>query len=131
MSRRPRPLLLFLILFATACATGGSAPAAGIRQNPYMITSEELQTSPAKNAYELVQFLRPRWLQKQGAYSLRDSGDIVVYLDRTRLGGPESLRQIEVSAVSAMRFYNALDAQALFGLSHNYGAIQVVMERGR
>jgi hypothetical protein len=122
----PPYTLLSLLLLSSACTTARSAPGPGIGRNPNIITAEELQQSPARNAYELVQFLRPRWLQKQGAFSLRDSGDIVVYLDRTRFGGPESLHQIEIGAVSLLRFYNALDAQALFGLSHNYGAIQVV-----
>lgn len=131
MPRFPAFILLGLVLLC-GCASGGSQrPEGRERYNPRVITTEEMQGTTARNAFELVQLLRPGWLQKKGAYSFRNDGDIVVYMDDMRVGGPDALRQIETSALSSIRFLDPVSAQARFGLSHNYGAIQVIARLSR
>lgn len=131
MLRFAAPALLGLFLLS-GCAshTARSSPDPE-RFNSRVISTEEVQSSSARNAFELVQLLRPGWLQKKGAYSFREDGDIVVYLDDMRVGGPDALRQIETTALSSIRFLDPVTAQARFGLNHNYGAIQVIVRRSR
>lgn len=129
MSRSTIAALSLLLL--AACSAGLRNPSRGERYDARVITPEEVRGSQARNAYELVQLLRPGWLQKKGVYSFRDDGDIVVYLDDMRVGGPDALRQIEVTALSSLRFLDPVAAQARFGLSHNYGAIQVLVDHLR
>jgi hypothetical protein len=94
-----------------------------------MIPAEEIRDTRARDAYEIIQFLRPGWLQQRGAYSFRDDGGIAVYLNSVRLPNLEALRDIETAAVVYIRYFDAVAAQFRFGLSHNHGAIQVVTER--
>ncbi|MEP6690063.1 MAG: hypothetical protein ABJD07_02840 [Gemmatimonadaceae bacterium] len=75
--------------------------------------------------YQAIQTLRGTWLSKRGPASINSEGDIIVYLDNNRLGGPRTLRQIDVHAVASARHLSAVEAQALFGLNHPYGAIIV------
>src|SRR5439155_36991 len=56
-------------------------------------------------------------------------GDVVVYLDQSRLGGPETLRTIQVNAATAIRHYSASEAEARFGPGHLHGAIQIITAR--
>jgi hypothetical protein len=96
-----------------------------------VITTEEVRAIHAKDAYEVIQFLRPGWLQRRGAYSFGDDGGIAVYLNGMRLRGIETLREIESGAVTSIRYFDAMAAQFRFGLSHNHGAIQVITERAK
>ncbi|MBV9772981.1 MAG: hypothetical protein JO040_03485 [Gemmatimonadetes bacterium] len=129
MHRFRGPILCLFLL--SACASGAPRSSGEQRYDARVITADEVSESPARNAFELVQLLRPAWLQKKGAYSFGDDGDIVVYLDDVRMGGPDALRQIEVSALTGVRFLDAVSAQARFGLSHAHGAIQVISRRSR
>lgn len=130
MSSLSGTLSLVLLLACTSCALGPqTTERAPIRGGSTLITQEEVRESTGRNAFEVVQFLRPRWLQKQGAVAMRSDGDVVVYLDRTRLGGPDMLRQVEKAVVLSIRFFDASGAQARFGMDHPYGAIQIVTER--
>ena len=61
--------------------------------------------------------------------ALEAEGDVVVYLDQSRLGGPESLRTIQVTGVTVVRHYSASEAEARFGPGHLHGAIQVITTR--
>jgi hypothetical protein len=125
-----RRLLLLSLVAALGCAGHAQTPHAAPR-NSRVIDSQELSTTHASNLYEAVQFLRPGWLRNQGAVSLGNDGYVVVYLNDTRLGPPESLRQVVLARVSHLRFYDPVSAQATFGLNHSHGAIQVILDAGR
>jgi hypothetical protein len=124
-------------MLACACNTGQArrtpetVAAAAARQasRSVLIETEELRRSPAKDAYEIIQFLRPSWLQQAGAYSFRNDGGIAVYLNSVRLANVEALREVESGIVTSIRYFDSMAAQFRFGLSHNHGAIQVITER--
>lgn len=98
------------------------------------ISAEEIEGSGmvTVTAYELIERLRPRWLQRGTARSVGLSTVIAVYQDGRRMGGPEELRQIPVSAVSEIRYLDASEAGRLPGIGsdHVEGAIVVVTESG-
>ena len=52
-------------------------------------------------------------------------GDIVVYLNDTRLGGPDALRQVETISITSIRYYDPGAANFKFGSGHHHGVIQV------
>lgn len=96
-----------------------------------VVTQEELgKVSASPTLYEALQALRPTWFRRSPT-SLRPDkdGDVVVYLDQSRLGGAEALRTIRVDAVTLVRHYSASEAEARFGLGNVNGAIQVVTTR--
>ncbi|MFN2565958.1 MAG: hypothetical protein ABR499_13260 [Gemmatimonadaceae bacterium] len=130
MSRLTRSVCLLLVV--SGCATGQAArPPSETVAKGALITTEEVRGTQAKDAYEIIQFLRPSWLQRRGAYTFGDDGGVAVYLNAMRLPGLEALREIESSAVTSIRYFDSMGAQFRFGLSHNHGAIQVVTERSK
>lgn len=129
MLRLPRVLVLSLALAAAACATaarGGDTATPPGSGAP--ITREEALASGAGSAYDLVRSARPTWLRTRGSHSAQNpAGDVIwVYMNDTRLGGPESLRQIAVADVGSIRYFDMAAANYRFGQGHLNGAIQVI-----
>jgi hypothetical protein len=54
---------------------------------------------------------------------------IVVYLDRQRYGGVQTLREIPVAMIEEIRFLNVGEANSTFGMGHPHGVIQIVSKR--
>jgi hypothetical protein len=90
-----------------------------------VITLPEIQAARTDNAFELVRTLHPMWLRKRGSNSMHYDGEIVVYLNETRLGGPDALRPVETISITSIRYYDPGAANYKFGSGHPHGAIQV------
>ncbi|MGH2609977.1 MAG: hypothetical protein ACREMV_01510 [Gemmatimonadales bacterium] len=120
-----------LLLIATAaCSSGMSGgsdiPSPSGDRNRNVITEEELRNTQGSTLYDVVRILRPEWLRRNPSMVRPEAeGDIVVYMDRARMGGPNSLVQIRPSAVATVRYYSASEAAGEFGPGHIYGAIAV------
>lgn len=112
-----------------------------------VITRAEIQSSGATNAYELVQGLRGEWLQQRGvnrwAESSRGSaggirrsrvdvepGDatIVVYMNASRLGGVEELRNLPIDDLQLLERVSPQAAAVRYGSGHAHGVIQLSTE---
>lgn len=128
-----RPLLTGAVLcLAIACASGGTS--AAVRQNTSVISTEEITSSGATNAYEVIQKLRPNFLRTRGAVHGAPVGgtnnleavDLVVYLNENRIGGSDQLRQISTTEISEIRYFSASEATTKWGTGHSAGAIQIV-----
>lgn len=105
-----------------ACAGGGSASG----ENPDVITRNQIEEIGfSGNAMQLVQRLRPNWLQKQGGTSMADQGQIVVYVEGSRRGGPDALRSVEAVDIESMEFLSAREATVEYGSGHDNGVIRV------
>jgi hypothetical protein len=111
--------------------SGETRPVGGSRLSSTTITQEEIRTAGAANAYDLVQSLRPRWLNKRGPQTLTDTklaappteGDIIVYMSTAKLGGLNALREVPASSLVSIEFLDAPKANYKFGRGHPYGAI--------
>jgi hypothetical protein len=105
-----------------------------------VINEDEIRQSTARNALELVQALRPEWLQRRGTQNQRESGradqtgerslriidpegGIKVYLDNALIGEVTQLREIPLTSVYQARFMDAASATYRFGSGHTHGAI--------
>ncbi|HEX2093611.1 MAG TPA: hypothetical protein VHG28_14490, partial [Longimicrobiaceae bacterium] len=106
----PRPLLLVFLALLAACAASGAGTGTQVRRDSTRITAEEIEAARASDPFELVQRLRPTWIQGRGPDSIREPGSVVVYLDGVRLGDVESLRQIPIGDVASLQFYSAGEA---------------------
>jgi len=135
-----------LTLGATGC--GSSAPAAasagsGPKPSATLITADEIARLSVLTGYEVVQKLRPAMLSQRQIASLHGqggmakdappvkgtdvaSGQVVVYLDGTRLGDVEQLRGITASSIATLRYYSASEAQLKWGSNHPAGVIEVI-----
>lgn len=125
--RSSRLATMALLLFVTAaCAsTSSEQRRTSTRRDARMLSAEEIKSSSASNLYDVIRSHRPEWLIKRGQTSINLEGDIVVYIDNVALGGPESLKSIDVQSVQVVRFLNASEAQMRYGVGHMHGAIVV------
>lgn len=115
--------------FLFLALAGASAPAAfastqraaGPRD---VVTHSELVASGRANLLDYVRLHRPSWLRTRGA-----TGEVIVYLDGVRMGGPEALQEIHPEMVAEVRHIDAREATTRWGTGHTEGAILVVTGR--
>jgi hypothetical protein len=117
--------LAVLLVFTAACASSPTQERRTTRRDARMLGADEIRSSAASNLYDVIRSYRPEWLIKRGQTSINLEGDIVVYVDNVALGGPESLKSIDVQSVQSVRFLNASEAQMRYGVGHMHGAIVV------
>ena len=116
---------VLVMLVTAACASSTPSGRTASRRDARVLTADEIKASAASNMYDVIRSHRPEWLIKRGQTSINLEGDIVVYVDNVALGGPESLRSIDVQSVQSARFLNASEAQMRYGVGHMHGAIVV------
>lgn len=97
------------IVALSGCASAGT-PEGGTDRN--VLTAEEIAATRVANAYEAVERLRPRWLQIRAPRSISAQTEIVVYMNRSYLGGPEVLRQFTSSSIARLRYLDGTTAAA-------------------
>lgn len=103
-------LLLAAILTAAGCASSGGT---AVRRDSRVLMPEEIATVPVNNLYEAIDRLRPRWLEMRDVRSLGTGvGQIVVFLNNSYVGGPETLRQFQAHQVVRIRYLDAAQASA-------------------
>lgn len=101
------------------------------RRSNTVIAHEELRKAPYTNAFDAVSQLRPNWLAaaRQRSPTEREAagaaGVLVIYIDGTRLGALETLRQIPLGDVAEIQYFDAREATNLYGTGHPAGAINV------
>jgi hypothetical protein len=115
-------------LTLAACATSGSGVQ---RSSPDELTREEVLSVEARNLYDVVRRLRPRWLtaeRRAGERSFSAEMRVVVYQGQTRLGDIDVLREWSPSAVYHLQWLDGPRASATLpglGSTHVAGAIVI------
>lgn len=106
-------LLLIAVTFPLASCAARASSGSTTPRCPNLITAAHLEEaqSDAQNLWEVIQRLRPNWLVSRAA-TMRERIDPVVYLDGTRFGEVESLREIPLTGVIAILRVSAQDAHA-------------------
>jgi hypothetical protein len=122
---------------------GGRAPAeirpdfAAARQ---IITREDIVNAGSNDAYQLVRSLRKQWLIPRGVNSFRESArgsadldeptivipgadHILVYLDNARLGGTQTLAEVNAESLLQLEFIPPAEATFRWGTGHAHGVI--------
>ena len=125
-----------VVAAAPGCASSPSGAAASQqsqqstrRGSPDRITQEELATLDVQNALQAVQRLRPSFLQNRGGASssiTQGPQDVVVYVDQTKMGGPNTLSQIPITDVKEIQHLSGTDATQRYGTGHGSGVIIVI-----
>jgi hypothetical protein len=86
------------------------------------ITGAELEHAVARNAYDLIRLLRPRFFQLRGPADLASRA---IYVDGFRVDHVGDLRLVPADVIVEIRLLNAPDAAFRYGLDHSQGAIVV------
>ena len=112
------------LLLACSSATTQSGTT---RQPRNLLTREQLVTTNTQNLYEAIERLRPEWLTSRGPTSVTDATPTVpsVFMNGTLLGKAEYLRDMRVTDVTEVRYWEAGPASARFGMGHPRGVIEV------
>lgn len=135
---RTLPAALLLVACA-ACASApepageGARPGAGARpqRNANRITRAEIEASSHRDAYALVEAIRPRWLRVQAVGSER-TDRVVVEVGSVVAGGVEMLRQISLDTVESFEFSDSFDVTQKGASDRQYaGTIRVVLRTRR
>ena len=115
--------LLSIMLLSGACASNQGAT--GQRADRNVITREQIQQNGYRTAYDAVEALHAPWLVTR-ADGLRTQREVQVYLDNTRLGGVETLRQVVAAQILRITWIDAPTAINRWGVDHSQGVIMVV-----
>jgi hypothetical protein len=131
-----------LVLAAAACATTpapgtGAAPSAErVTRNADVITTEELSDPvvAAQDALTAIRQLRPAYFRTRGPMTLRSGGDPNAAPGQVQMSqdfGPlhplSELSGVGVRTLVEVRYLNANEAQARFGINANGGPVIVVL----
>jgi hypothetical protein len=127
--------------------SSGSTPRVLAPDNRTLISNEEIQGSRARNALELIQSLRPRWLSSRGVNSTRETtrgtgtgegsqarvevtqvgeSSIKVYMDNNLMGDVSVLRTVGVGSFTEVRYFDSAQATNRWGAGHMGGAIELI-----
>jgi hypothetical protein len=112
-----------LLLLVGACASASRRSGRDVD----VLTQREMLDDNFTTVYDAVTALRSNWLNirpntlGQGG----PQGDVVVYYDATRLGGPTELQNISVRDVVYVQHFDAVAATQRWGVGHSQGAILV------
>jgi len=112
-----------------ACASGGgakSSPGDAPTRRSDIINQTEIQRVQWRDAYDMVANLRPLWLRQRGADTITgEQGEIQILLDGVRLGGPSALRNMPLSGIASLQYFDPVTAASRFGLGFSHGAIYI------
>lgn len=130
MPNRVRHALAAALPVLMACASASPAGEAP-RPRTNVLTRDELRETGARNAYEAVQRLRPRWLVvRSGARSFSLETEVVVFQDQLFLGNQDALVRIGIEGIYEIRYLDGATAKAKLpgiGSRHVQGAIIVYL----
>jgi hypothetical protein len=110
-------------LDVAGAARAAERTAAGARRN--VLTPASWTLSTGGDAYAMLSETRPGWLRSRERSRGAVRSTVVVYLNENRLGGVETLRQIQISGIARIEYMNGIDATTRFGTNHGAGAILV------
>jgi hypothetical protein len=99
---------------------------AKVRIDQHLITRDAILSTQYTNLYDVIQALRSNWLRIKAPDSFGQSSTLQVYLDTQRLSGVDELRQMSPTNIESVRYYDAVEASARWGMDHGAGAIYIL-----
>ena len=122
---------VLLAMGLLACSSSRLERETTPRSSPSLITAEEISKAAVQNAFEAVQKLRPAMLRRStiSSANAQSRGEVVVYVDNSRYGSVDNLRQIPASSIALVRYFTASESQLKWGSGHPSGVIEVVTKR--
>ena len=112
-----------LLIAGIAC--GARQTAGGERIDRNVITQAQIRERGFRTAYEAVESLKAPWLLVRPD-GLSQQREVIVYLDDIRLGGIQSLKQIQSPQIILIRYFDSQTAIMRWGVDHSQGVIMVV-----
>jgi len=133
LSTMPRmaALLAITLACATRTASKDGAPAAHHVRSSNVISREELQdpTVASNDAMTTIRQLRPAYFMTRGPLSIKNvtAGQLQISQDFGPLQKSSALSAIDTRSLVEVRYLNATDATARFGINANGGPVLVLL----
>jgi len=124
-------LLAITLACATKTASHDGAPVAHRARNSSVISREELQ-DPAvasNDAMTTIRQLRPTYFTTRGPLSIKNTTAGLLQISQAfgPLQKASALGAIDTRSLVEVRYFNATDAQARFGINANGGPVLVLL----
>ncbi|MEO8619502.1 MAG: glycosyl hydrolase 115 family protein [bacterium] len=118
---------LLLVVALSACASNRTAESNAKAPSPNrnVLSGTDLREQHFNTAYDAIEALRSNWLQTRGPDSFQSPSIVIVYLDNVKLGGVETLRAIELTALRTIEHFDGTTATARWGVGHGGGVILI------
>ena len=128
---RAMPIAIAALVLATAQAGCAMRPATGTAADRNRVSGEDLAATNSQMVYDALQLLKPEWMTGRGPISLTDAAEARpnVYMNGTRMGDLDYLREVYVSDVAEVRYWPSGEAGARFGMGNPRGVIEIVGRR--
>jgi hypothetical protein len=109
----------------TACA--GATTQGSSTRRPNVLTQEQLAATNSESLYDAINKLRPEWLSSRGPTSVTDATPtaVSVFANGNLLGKADYLQQMRILDVTEVRYWDAGQASARFGMGHPRGVIEI------
>jgi hypothetical protein len=128
---RMAALLAITLACATKTASKDGVPVARHARNSTVISREELQDPAvvANDAMTTIRQLRPAFFMTRGPLSFKNitAGQLQISQDFGPLQKSSALSSIDTRSLVEVRYLNATDAQARFGINANGGPVLVLL----
>lgn len=118
-----------LVMVLLAGCLGTPSGESGPRRGGDVISREQIVASTSRNAYDVVQGLRPQWLRPRGTFSFETASEVVLYVDAVRSGTVEDLRTLPSETVEYIQWLDPASATQRWGTGHASGVVLVVTRR--
>jgi hypothetical protein len=122
--RSAAPILVVVSIASSACSSSNKS-SGGARPDRNVITQAQINEYHFANAFEAVQALHSNWLQAKVVDSFQNPSQVRVYVDNTSFGFVESLRNLSISNIKTIRYFDGVSATARWGIDHGGGVILV------
>jgi hypothetical protein len=119
------------MVLTTSCMIAGCAGAtsqgSSRRGNGTQLTQADLAKANSDNLYDAIAKVRPEWLASRGPTSMTNSTptSVDVYMNGNFLGKADYLRDLRILDVTEVRYWDAGQASARFGMGHPRGVIEI------
>lgn len=127
--------LVALLTLSAGCASSGGGQGGGQDRDQNVITRQEILDTRATNLWDVVNNLRPWWLQAIDSPSFSGgSAQILVYRDNVRLGGTDALKNLNPEIAQEIRWLDRMEAASRLSRPASSGEIAgaiVVATRSR
>jgi hypothetical protein len=114
--------------FLAGCAAATTTSSSRGTGAGMQLTQSELAAANSDNLYDAITKLHPEWLSSRGATSVTDSSPtgVDVYMNGSFLGKADYLRDVRLLDVGSVRYWDAGQASARFGMGHPRGVIEII-----
>ena len=123
--RRRHGWLVALVLFGLSSACRSTSTRETRRLDRSVITRDQMLDGAYVTVYDAVAALRSNWLRARGPDSFVMPSIVWVYIDGSRAGDVEVLRNIQPKLVNTVRFYDGPTATGRWGVDNGAGVIHV------